>query len=171
MLIGQDILDGHKQLVHNVKSELCTSSGWSMPITRDQGHLFVKWCQPSEMFTTAELQRLHLHFFYPKSQRLYRMLRRALPGEVNKETMRTLEDIAEACRDCKKHFSRPYPFRVSLPPDKIVFKEEVAIDLFWICSINTPQRRGVYALARRRPCRGREDGENTQLTRQGSGPW
>ncbi|CDF36991.1 unnamed protein product [Chondrus crispus] len=133
LLIALDTLDSHKLLADNVKNSLvCTTIGSSMPIRRDHGHLFVKWHTPEALFTTSELRRLHLHFFHPQAQRLYRMLRRARPEEVNGETMRVLEEIASACRGCKQHSSRPYRFRVSIPPNTIVFNEEVALDLFWI---------------------------------------
>ena len=105
---------------------------WQLLITRKHGHMFVEWGEQEICYTKAELQKLHLHSFHPSVTKLYNLLKRARPQEVNAETRRVLEEIADACTNCHEHRDRPYRFRVSIPADRLKFNHEVAIDLMWM---------------------------------------
>ena len=91
--------------------------------------MFVEWNQEQICFSCAELQKLHLHLFQLNVTKLYNLLKRARPQEVNSSTKKVLEEIAEACQNCRRHRSRPYRFRVSLPADDIKLNHEIAADL------------------------------------------
>lgn len=133
LLIGLDILDQEKLVPDNVENVLLSKDrGWKLPITRFQGHMFLKWEPKRTLFTRAELHRLHLHFFHPNARKLYNLIKRVRPEDVSPATVKVLEEIAEQCKVCKQHSPRPYRFRVSIPSDEIVFNHAVALDLVWL---------------------------------------
>lgn len=84
------------------------------------------------MYTRAELEQLHRHFFRPSVQKLLNLLKCGTADQVTDQTPKVIQDIVDKCAGCKRFGIRPYRFRVSLLPDEIVFSHEVAIDLFWI---------------------------------------
>lgn len=132
-LLGLDVLDNERLVADNVSNVLeSRRDKWKLPIKRKHGHMFVEWGQESIRFTKAELQKLHLHLFHANVQKLYNLLKRARPEEVTADTRRTLEEIADASRNCHTHKAGPYRFRVSIPEEEVRFNHEVAIDLMWI---------------------------------------
>lgn len=133
LLLGLDLLDKHKLVADNVDKVLVNKiSGWSVPITRAHGHLFIRWDLREVMYTRTELERLHLHFFHPSVQKLLALLKRGTPDRVKPDTPKIIQDIVDKCQGCKRFGIRPYRFRVSIPNEDVIFNHEVAIDLFWI---------------------------------------
>lgn len=91
--------------------------------------MFIVWGLESVRFTKTELQKLQLHFFHPNVQKLHNLLRKARQDEVYAKTRRTLEEIADSCRNCRSHRSNPYRIRVPIPENEVKFNHEVAVDL------------------------------------------
>lgn len=108
------------------------SARWKLPITRKHGHMFLEWDANEVHYTQAELQKLHLHFFHPNVTKLYNFLNRARPQEMSMDTRISLEEIAEACKNCRHHRDRPYRFRVPIPSENVKFNHEVAVDPMWL---------------------------------------
>lgn len=134
LLLGLDLLDKYDLVADNVDNVLRSKVfGWTVPMKRAHGHMFVQWDLREILYTRAELERLHLHFFHPSVQKLLNLLKRGTPNRVDKDTSRIIKEIVEKCTGCKRFGIRPYRFRVSLPDDEVIFNHEVAIDLFWIC--------------------------------------
>lgn len=103
-LLGLNILGREKFVADNVKDVLENRrDNWQLPIRRKCGHMFVEWGPCDVRFSRSELQKLHLHFFHANVQKLYNLLKRARPDELNADTKKMLEEIAEACRNCHKH--------------------------------------------------------------------
>ena len=69
LLLGIDTLDKHKLNVLSVENELhSVVFGWTLPLIRQQGHLYLKWHPPSETFySRQQLYRLHQHLFHPSA--------------------------------------------------------------------------------------------------------
>lgn len=133
LLIGLELLDKHELVVDNVDNLLVSKlGGWTIPIFRTHGHLFIKWDAKEVMYTWTELERLHLHFFHPSAQKLLNLLKRGTPDRLTADTPQVIQDIVNKCRGCKRFGIRPYRFRVSVPSDEVIFNHEVAIDLFWV---------------------------------------
>lgn len=88
--------------------------------------------------TKDETQKLKLHFFHPKVKKLYNLLKRARPHEVNADTRKFLEDIAASCRNCHSHPSKPYRLRVSIPDEYIKLNHEFSVDLIWLRGNSLP---------------------------------
>lgn len=136
-LLGLDILDREKLVADNVKNVLDSRrDNWQLPIRRKCRHMFFEWGPYDVRFTRSELQKLHLHFFHANVQKLYNLIKRARPDEVNADTKKMLEEITEACRNCHimtlvliKHQAKPYRFWVSIPSDRVKFNHKVAVDL------------------------------------------
>ena len=88
-LLGLDILDQHQLMADNIDNKLRSRAlGWSMPIVRHRGHLYIQWNTNYVLFTRAELNRLHKHFWHPSSGKLYNLLKRTNPLDANEETER-----------------------------------------------------------------------------------
>lgn len=145
-LVGLDTFDRLRLTPDVVDNVLIHKpSGRRFQCIRKRGHLYFVWPisphpalsshQPqasTSFYTTAELTRLHRHFYHPPARRLYDLLRRANPRDSSPETLRTLEQLAAACSVCQTFGARPYRFRVSFPASPIRFNEEVSLDLFWL---------------------------------------
>ena len=134
-LLGLDILDQHQLVADNIDNKLRSRAlGWSMPIVRHRGHLYIQWNTNCVLFTRAELNRLHKHFWHPSSGKLYNLLKRTNPLDANEETRRTLEEIQHAFRTCTTLSKGPHRFRVTFPKNECIFNHELALDLVWLKS-------------------------------------
>lgn len=133
LLLGLDLLDHHNLYADNTEKKLvCKKYKWSIPIIRQDGHLYITWKMKQNYYTRAELHKLHYHFHHPSASKFYNLLRRVKPKSLPPNTLQTLEEITKACTTCQKYSKGPHRFRVSFPPDKCVFNHEVAIDLVWL---------------------------------------
>lgn len=133
MLIGLDLLDEFKLVVNNVTNKLmCLTQKWSLPIIRQLGHLYLKWSFSRNLYTKTELKKMHRHFHHPEASKMYNLIKRAKPEHATPETRAMLEQIGKACETCQVFSAQPQRFRVSLPPNKIVFNKTVAMDLMWL---------------------------------------
>ena len=133
MLLGLDLLDANKLYANNVDNELCSSAlGFKIPITRKFGHMYIEWPTSSVLFTRSELVKLHRQFKHPSAEKLYNLLKRSKVADVDSDTRRLLEEITKSCNTCATFSRPPQRFRVTIPPDEIVFNKEVALDLMWL---------------------------------------
>ena len=109
------------------------ASGESMPIDIQNGHPFLLWnpflhC----FFTRAELQRLHRRFGHPHADKLYNLLRRARPDEVDHDTRKTLEAIVRHCQACQLYAQKPHRFKFSLRDNDVDFNHSIYVDILYI---------------------------------------
>ena len=87
MLIGLEVLDRERLIPDNVANKLRSlENGWSLPITRKYGHLYVEWDFPKIWFSKEQIRKLHLQFYHPSADKLFRLIQRAKPGEATSET-------------------------------------------------------------------------------------
>ena len=89
-LIGLDIIDKHGWNVQTVENELrSVSENWSMPLTMEQGHVFVCWKHEFVAYNSRQqLQNMHMHFMHPSTAKLLNLLLRAYPDQVRTDTRR-----------------------------------------------------------------------------------
>ena len=133
LLIGIDVLDKHSLVADNVKNVLeDRTNGWTLPIIRKQGHMYITWNSRTIMFTRNELQRIHKHFWHPSASKLFNLLKRTHPEDTSSETLKILNEIQSACRTCAVYSKGPHRFRVSFPKEECVFNHELALDLMWL---------------------------------------
>ena len=99
---------------------------------RKIGHMFVSWETTSAYFTKPQLIRLQKHFYHPSAEKLMELLKRSHPSDADEKTRSLIKEISEACKTCQTFSVKPQRFRVSLPPENMVFNREVALDLMWI---------------------------------------
>ncbi len=70
-LLGLDVLDRESIVANNVTNELQSPlSGWSIPLKRKFGHLYLCLGTKEVLFTKTELVKLHRHFHHPSSGNL-----------------------------------------------------------------------------------------------------
>ncbi|MEM1283154.1 MAG: reverse transcriptase domain-containing protein [Chlamydiota bacterium] len=133
MLLGLDILDETGMFPNTVTNELvCVSQKWSLRLTRQFGHAYLKWKSMDTFFTRKQLVRMHRHFHHPSTSKLMNLIKKAKPAHADENTRKLLEDISKSCKTCQAFSKPPERFKVSLPPSDIVFNREVAIDLMWL---------------------------------------
>lgn len=84
----------------------------------------------SILFTRIELEKLHINFVHPPTQRLLQTLRRADPG-IYPYVKETMDQIVEAREICTELDSPRFSFRASLPPEDNIFNDELSVDLEW----------------------------------------
>ena len=101
-----------------------------MNLDRKFGHMFLMWPEHI-LFTTAELTRMHKHFYHPSANKLFNLLKRAVPEEATSETLRVLKEISGRCDPFQRMGTKPITFQVAMPDD-IVFNHQLALDLMWI---------------------------------------
>ncbi len=133
LLLGLDIMEAEKLYVDTVRNKLvCVKDNWSVPLVRNQGHIFYRWICSEVFYTATELRKLHVQFFHPSSEKLYNLLNHSDAESVNTETRETLEHIVRTCDVCQSLAPRPVRFRVSLPDESLTFNKELALDLLWL---------------------------------------
>ena len=124
MLIGLDILDRESLVPNNVINELQSHvQGWSIPIIRKLGHLYIAWGEDEILFTQSELRKLHRHFHHPSGTKLLNLIRRSGLADVDEKMKKMLSDISKSCNTCQKHSIPPQRFKVSLPAEQISFNK------------------------------------------------
>ena len=131
---GLDMLKAFKMVIdaeHFILSSRL--QGWEVQLTEKLGHLYYEW-GAAVMFTEAELQKTHRHFFHPQSERLYAVMKRADPETTSPTVLSDLERIAATCDICQRAAQKPHRFRVSLPEGDIVFNRTVCLDLMFLDS-------------------------------------
>lgn len=82
--------------------------------------------------------RLHLHFS-PKEDKLFKLLRRVDWTKAMADVRRLLTEVTEACENCRELSSSLYRFRVSIPPNGIIFNHQMSMDLLWRDSMSLIQ--------------------------------
>lgn len=134
LLIGPDILDNFKLIVNTVDNTLDSRlAGWSIPLHRKIGHIYLPWKEDDKvLYTKSELLKLHRGFHHPAARRLHALLKRAKVEDLDADTLKVLEEINNACSTCQKFGPKPVSFKASLPPEKLVFGDELSMDLQWI---------------------------------------
>lgn len=133
-LLGLEFLDLFDVVIEVAQVLLISRSGWEVPLTHRLGHLYI--CNDDKnmemLYTEEELRKVHKHFFHPKSERLYAVLKRGDPESVTTEDLKCLEKLAKKCDVCQRYAAGPRRFRVSLPKEDVVFNRTLCIDLMFL---------------------------------------
>lgn len=124
-LIELEIMKQHGLVLEYGKDKLSDNSSLcSLTITYARCHSFVgvKIRVHEVMYTKPKLEKLHLHFYYRSSGKLYNLLRRISPSGTDESVKRMLEEIYNFCSTCPEFYSSPFRFRAALPPNELLFK-------------------------------------------------
>lgn len=132
LLLGLDVLDAYKIYVNNTINRLVfVNKGVSVPVVRKMGHIYYEW--GAEAYCTfPELQRIHRHFFYARSERLYAMMQRATDEHAVPQTLQKLQDVGAAYDVCQSLAKEPSRFRVALPQEDVCFNRMLYLDLMFL---------------------------------------
>ena len=87
-----------------------------MPFEMKFGQLYLCWGAIEVLYTKPELVKLHSHLRHPSIGKLYAVIKRERPHQVDESTQKLLEDITSSCETCQTFISPPQRFHVSLPP-------------------------------------------------------
>ena len=96
------------------------------------GHMYLEWSKPCVLFTRADLKKLHRQFNHPYIDKLMNLLKRSKVKDLDENTRKLLEEIIRQSETYNVFLRPPQRFKLILPPERIVFNEEVAIDLMWL---------------------------------------
>lgn len=148
-MIGLDVLDSHHftvdtafnllakrtRLINDDRSTIYIYE-WTVPIQRGSSkHVYDRIGDRTVVdifFTRSQLVRLHRHFFHPSVDKLFNMLRKALPEQATPETETILQDITKRCDPCQRIQNAPHRFRVSFGTPDASFNEGIIIDVMKI---------------------------------------
>jgi hypothetical protein len=137
LLIGTDMLDAQQWYIRNVTDELVSTSGWTLPIERWQGHYWFRqgFDEPpvSTRFTRTQLYHLHRHFRHPGAAKMYELLRRTKAEDLSPATLAVLQDISEYCRSCQVFRNKEVTFSSRLKADAL-FNRSIELDLCYMDS-------------------------------------
>ena len=80
-LLGLDTMDKYRWNALTTDNVLqSVDDGWSMPMTRKFGHVFIVWNNRyTTGYTTQQLRKMHLYFMPPSRTKLHNLLQRAYP--------------------------------------------------------------------------------------------
>ncbi len=132
-LQGLDVLDREIMVANNVTNELNSPLlGWSMPLERKFGHLYLCWSSKEVLFTKRELVKFRRHFHRHSSGKLYELIKRAKQSQADESPRKLLQEILRSCETCQTFSAPPQLFRFSLPPSDALFNREVAMYPTWI---------------------------------------
>lgn len=107
------------------------ATGMKIPLAHTSGHLWRMWDIGEVLCSRRDLLKLHRRFAHPSVDKLYNLLRRAKPEEVDQNTRKILNDITERCGPCQRLAPKPYVFQISMP-DLMQFNHEIIVDVFFI---------------------------------------
>ena len=72
------------------------------------------------------------HLKYSSAEKLMNILKRPKVKNIDSNIQKMLDKIAQSCETCMTFSRSPHRLRVTSPPEKFIFSEEVAIDLMWL---------------------------------------
>jgi hypothetical protein len=133
-LLGLDTLNKfHIDVCISENKLQCLSQDWNMHTEQKFGHLYIKNSnEVAILYTKRELVKLHRAFFHPSTTKLFNLLKRAKPLDVHEDTRHMLQKISDACLTCQTFASQPLRFSVRMPDEKLVFNDELSMDLVWL---------------------------------------
>lgn len=109
------------------------NNDWLLQMHFMKGHSYVFDNLVDEVFfTRLELERLHNHFLHPSAGKLYNVIKRHHVTKATPAVHDMLEAISKDCSTCQVYNSSPFRFRASVPPENIMFNQELAIYLLWL---------------------------------------
>eukprot|EP00180_Rhodochaete_pulchella_P004061 Plantae.Rhodophyta-Rhodochaete_pulchella.ctg74856.p1 GENE.Plantae.Rhodophyta-Rhodochaete_pulchella.ctg74856~~Plantae.Rhodophyta-Rhodochaete_pulchella.ctg74856.p1 ORF type:complete len:209 (+),score=12.17 Plantae.Rhodophyta-Rhodochaete_pulchella.ctg74856:155-781(+) len=106
----------------------------SVPMKRNQGHLYVAMSIKTSNvnFTTSQLLKLHRQFSHASAEKLYNLRRKARPEDTPPDTLRRLKELSRRCDTCQRIANAPTRFKVSFGADNIAFNEKVLLDVMYL---------------------------------------
>lgn len=127
-LFGLQQLDDLGLYVNNVETRLkCDKRGIATPLVPKDIHIYLEWGDVVH-YTTTDLGRLHQHFAHPPAERLAAILKRAGDPSLAPKTRAQLIEVTRRCDICQRLACQPGRFRVTMPPDEIMFNRTLLMD-------------------------------------------
>jgi hypothetical protein len=132
LLIGLDTLDKLKAYLNNVTNSL-VGLGWSLPLIRMSGHLYLPLPAVDMLFSRSELSQLHRAFYHHSAVKLYNLIRKAKPHHSDHGTLKVLEEISSRCQVFQAVSRKPVVFSVGGTEDEdIRFNRVILLDLMYL---------------------------------------
>ena len=112
LLIGLDSLDKYGLQVVSVTNEVeSVHQQWRIRPQRKHGHIYWEWPMALKIFfTKPQLERVQRHMLHPSSKKLYTLLRRAKPEDLNSDTYSILQEIQKSCETCQLYAPKQFVF-------------------------------------------------------------
>eukprot|EP00180_Rhodochaete_pulchella_P004146 Plantae.Rhodophyta-Rhodochaete_pulchella.ctg7641.p1 GENE.Plantae.Rhodophyta-Rhodochaete_pulchella.ctg7641~~Plantae.Rhodophyta-Rhodochaete_pulchella.ctg7641.p1 ORF type:complete len:214 (-),score=14.48 Plantae.Rhodophyta-Rhodochaete_pulchella.ctg7641:799-1440(-) len=96
--------------------------------------LWLRWKaeETRDLFTDAELQRIHRAFGHPSASALVKVLKHARPAEMLSSAKQAVENLSRACTISSKRSSRPKHFKLTVGADDLRFNRTVTVDVMYL---------------------------------------
>lgn len=108
-------------------------NGPKIPLTRENGHLWLRWDFHDEcLYTEEELRKILYRFGHASVQRIHDAIKRAEPHQITPGTRKALKDIQDICKECQYMAPKPHVMKLSIPFEDVVFNSEVVVDIMYI---------------------------------------
>ena len=109
---------------------------WSIKCIRaSSNHMYAPIVTPRYIatnFTHAELTKLHKQFFHPSPSKLFNVLEKSRPENLEPKTLEALQEITKNCTTCQRIQTAPLRFRVSFGSETARFNERIMIDVMYL---------------------------------------
>ena len=76
--------------------------------------------------------KLHMQFYRPSVKKLFNIVIRGLPKDIDEDTRKVLAEIEQSWKTCLEVKRRPYRLSVAIPENDIVSNRELLIDVFFL---------------------------------------
>lgn len=129
LLLGLNVLQKMKLIVEFRNDKLINKyRNWHAKLVRKIGHLYVEW-PPSIYYTEAEMQRNHLHFYHPSTEKLVGLINHGAKEHTTARCVRQLKHVQASCDICLKLAASPNCFKDSVANEDCVFNPTVGMDI------------------------------------------
>jgi hypothetical protein len=111
----------------------CLDQDWEIETEKKRGHLYIKDpATASILYTRRLIVKLRRDFFHPSTDKLYILLKRSKPTEVHEDTRQKATPDSQRLSNLSELSSQPLRFSVRIPDEKLVFNDELSMDLLWL---------------------------------------
>jgi len=131
LLLGLDVLK-RENLIVNVRDLKHEHMDSKLPMKIHKNHLIVPLVDEI-FYSKVQLLKLYRHCRHPGAEKLYRLLKRIDPTNVQGNTLEALKEIQSKCEPCSVISRRQLSFQVgNVKEEELVFNKEISMDLFKI---------------------------------------
>lgn len=92
-------------------------------------HYSLLWILLRSTSASKELQRFNGQLFHPSLTKLFKLLRRTHPSDINTQTTKILNDISQRCDPCQRLRGETWRFRASVGSCSERINERIVIDI------------------------------------------
>ena len=131
LLLGLDVMR-REGFIINLRDLEIEHNDWSLPMKIRNNHLIISWLS-NIYYYKGQIKKLLRHFRHQGAEKLYRLLKRIDPEEVQGNALAALKEIQSKYEPWNTITRKQLLFQVgSIKEEELVFNREISMDLFKI---------------------------------------